>query len=106
MFLIRRYNLEIDLFCLCFYDFCLNVTINFTFWGKFVNMAYARMLNIRISELRSKEINENCHKNISIKELEDLFTEPQRTRMPTVLPKSEVSKTEKSVTLPRPNKPR
>lgn len=69
-------------------------------------MAYARMLNIRISELRSKEINENCHKNISIKELEDLFTEPQRTRMPIVLPKSEVSKTEKSVTLPRPNKPR
>ena len=64
------------------------------------------MLNIRISELRSKGINENGHKNISIKELEDLFTEPQRTKMPIVLPKSEVSKTEKSVTLPRTNKPR
>ena len=76
------------------------------FFGKFVNIAYARMLNIRISELRSKGINENGHKNISIKELEDLFTEPQRTKMPIVLPKSEVSKTEKSVTLPRTNKPR
>ena len=76
------------------------------FFRKFVNIAYARMLNIRISELRSKGINENGHKNISIKELEDLFTEPQRTKMPIVLPKSEVSKTEKSVTLPRTNKPR
>ena len=57
-----------------------------------------------MSELRSKGRNKDGYINIFKKQLEDLFTESQGFKIPIILPRSEVSKTEKPVTLPRTNK--